>query len=665
MGRKRASEGSAVTGTVITVANSPVPYLAPFAGAAFNLVLSLVLSLTWGAYAHPSPWAAAWRSALILACSAALVLTTWAAGRARQLVLRAVSLGFTVMSCVWTFVMTFHRWSVDLVIVYVITTGVGAFCLAVVKLLRGDGGDVSAGNPFGAVADRVQELRNVASLSRPKTVDGVVTSRVKMEPGAEFAQLSKAQGAIATLVPTKKANVRLIEDPDNPGEGDMEITATDFLVNPPAWPGLSAPGQSIAKPIRFAVYGDGRPVPLYLFGDRKAGRNAIGILVIAGQQGSGKTECVLHISAEIVSRPDKDLTVIDPRKGEQLPSWLRRAAVVISNVNEAERFIAQLPDEVAKRAGILGRAGFKEWAEGAPIPAKIVIIDEAAKLIAERSEEDLVELAESVRSVGILIVLVMQRVTTDRMPSSVKKQRGAAIALGMADDREAGRILSEKTLEAGASPGSIGNREPGMLWVEAPGIPEDQWSRKARTYRPPTPEELATAVEPFLAPEPYGAPTSGKAVVPDDAEGEVVDDEDDDRLDRRDNDPKNPRRPRDPDLDGVDPREPIPVPSAPRVHFATEEPEYTKGRLMGLLIEQLLDFYTHGKTKIRQGDLSPLIAEVGPSNLKPPRLSNYLRELSQPGPYKILRKEKDSMYWHIEPCDEVMERVRVPEPATT
>lgn len=664
---KRSSAGQVAKGAAITIAMSPLPYLAPFLGALVTLTLAAGLSLTWGAYADPTVWDIAWRSALLLVCSAALVVVTWAAGRARQHVLRHTSLAFTALACMWTFVLTFNRWTADLIIVYLLTMGVAAMCLAAIKLLRGDGKDEASGrgHPFGEVADRVQQLKNVASLSKPQVIDGVVKTRVHMEPGEEFTQLGQAQGAIATLVPTKKGNVRLVPDRDRPGEGDMEITGRDYITEPPRWPGLSAPGGSIAKAIRLAVYGNGVPVPIHLFGDRKAHRNAIGIMVIAGQQGSGKTELVLGMAAEILSRHDVDLTVIDPRKGEQLPAWLARGATVISDVDEAEKYVDRLPAEVAQRAGQLGRAGFKEWAEGAPIKAKVVIIDEAAKLIAARSEDSMVELAESVRSVGLTIALVMQRVTTDRMPSSVKKQRGAALCLGVADDREGGRVLSESTMEAGASPGSLGNREPGSLWIEAPGIPEEDWSRKARTYLPPTPAELEAAVEPYLGdgprPEPY-APPQG-APDPDDGEDELMGGpaHDDDELDRSDNDPRSPRRPADPDLDGVDGREPIPVPAAPRVRFGSAEPEYSKSELLDLVGNHILQLYASGKKRLRQADLGELVAEIGPDNLKPPRLSGYLSELAQPGPKQLLRKDGSTIFWLIEPG----EAVQVPELAAT
>lgn len=46
----------------------------------------------------------------------------------------------------------------------------------------------------------------------------------------------------------------MISDRDNVRTGRMEVSPVDMLENPPAWPGLSAPGGSIAQPIRLAVY---------------------------------------------------------------------------------------------------------------------------------------------------------------------------------------------------------------------------------------------------------------------------------------------------------------------------------------------------------------------------------------------------------------------------
>jgi hypothetical protein len=655
---------------MVTVQGNPLPYLVPPIGALANLILSGVLSLIWGAGAKATTWDTAWRSALIMMACLAIIAVTWAAGRARQGVLRAVSMGMSVASCGGLFVLTFRGWSFDLVMVYLIVMATACLGLAIVRLLRGEGGDERP-HAFGKVADRVAELKAVGELGKPKVIDGTVSTRVRMEPGTEFAKLQDARGAIATLVPTSKQNVRLIPDPDRPGEGTLEITARDYIEKPPTWPGLTAPGESITEPIHLCVYGNGRPVPLYLPGDAKLHRNAIGLLVIAGQPGAGKTELVLEFSAETISRFNAHLTVIDPRKGDQLPAWLKRAALVISDTRTAETFIADLVDQVPKRAKILGDEGLKQWTAKSSLKFEVVVIDEAAKLIASRNEEEMVELAESVRSVGICIVLVQQRVTVDRMPSSVKKARGGSICMGVADDAEAGRILSESTMAAGASPGSLGNRKPGCLYIEVPGIPEEDWSRMARTYQPPEPEQLAAAVAPFVTdtpavPVPATRPArstpavrrSQVQIMGEDAE--LVDDDDErdpDDLDLRDDDPDARPEPQDPQVplsEAGDVRSSIRVPNRPRLAFATDtgDQRWTKATLMDLLRSTLLDAYSRGKTRIKPADLGPVVEHVGPDNLKPPRLSGYLGELCQPGPGQLLRRDRDPGWYVIEPGDD-------------
>lgn len=679
MGR-RSSTAALGRGAMVTVQGNPLPYLVPPIGALANLILSGVLSALWGAGADDAtPWTTAWRSALIVLACLAVISVTWAAGRARQGVLRAVSMGMSVASCGGLFVLTFHGWTFDLVMVYLLVMGTACMGLAIVRLLRGEGGDERP-HAFGKVAERVAELKAVGELGKPKVIDGTVTTRVKMEPGTEFAKLQDARGPISTLVPTSKNNIRLIPDPDRPGEGTLEITARDFIEKPPTWPGLTAPGESITEPIHLCVYGNGRPVPLYLPGDAQLHRNAIGLMVIAGQPGAGKTELVLALSAEVISRHNAHLTVIDPRKGDQLPDWLKHAATVISNTRAAETFVADLVDQVAKRAKILGSEGLKQWSAKSKLPFEVVLIDEAAKLIASRNEEEMVELAESIRSVGIFIALIQQRVTVDRMPSSVKKARGGSICMGVADDAEAGRILSEPTMAAGASPGSLGNRKPGCLYIEIPGIPEEDWSRMARTYEPPEPEQLTAAVAPFItgdrtpvpAERPAApAPAARRSQIQIAGEGELVDDDDDERdpddLDLRDDDPEAAPEPQDPQAplaEAGNPRTPIRTPDRPRLAFAPDhgQQRWTKSSLLGLIRDTLLDAYAQGKTRIKPADLGPVVDYVGPDNLKPPRLSGYLQELCQ-GPDRLLRQSSDYGWYEIEPDEDAGTRELTSAPA--
>jgi hypothetical protein len=656
MSKSSKSAAQRAAGGKVAAVLNPWPHLIPPIGTVAVLILSGVMSLHWGPHAGPVPaWQTVLRLLIFLLCSAGVLAVTWFAGLPRAAVLRGVSLSLAALLCLWMIVLTFHGWTVPLVGVYLLTSLTSCLCLSIVRMLRGDGRDDAkgGGSPFGAVVEAVAELRNVARISKPKVIDGVVTTEVRMEPGVEVADLRKATGAIATLVPTDPANVRVVPTPNDPGHGKLEVTATDLLATPPNWPGLSAPGKSIALPLNLCVYGSGRVPEVLLFGDPNRGINAIGLLVIAGQPGAGKTELVLGMSAEILSRDDANLTVIDARKGEQLPAWLTDGAKVITTEKAGEQIVAGLVDQVPVRAGILGRAGFRSWREGCPLRAEVVILDEAARLIADRGEKELVELAESVRSVGILLVLVMQRVTTDRMPSSVKKARGGSICMGVADQAEAGRILSSETIEAGANPGDVKNAQPGALWMELPSIPSADWSRKMRTYRPPAEDVLAAAVAPHIA---AGQPAASTSVVaPRQAEPvKTFNDNDVERLDPTDDDPEARREIEDPEMpliEAGDRRAPITVPNRPRIDLRTPEETWTKTELLRLLRKTIADFRTGGKNTLRPADFGPLAAEIGPDNLKAPKLSGYLKELCQPGPGRLLRKSSDKGVYYIEPQD--------------
>ena len=79
----------------------------------------------------------------------------------------------------------------------------------------------------------------------------------------------------------------------------------------------------------------GAPIPIYLPGDSSQGRNAMGMMILLGQPGSGKTELQLFLAAEVRSRYDAEVVYIDGRKGLQLPKEFRDAMhVMITNADD-------------------------------------------------------------------------------------------------------------------------------------------------------------------------------------------------------------------------------------------------------------------------------------------------------------------------------------------
>jgi hypothetical protein len=656
--------GDLARGVGQVVQTSPLPYVVPPAAALVNLAASGVLAHVWGAYADPTPWESAWRSGVMLCCSGGIVWTTWAVGRARHLPLRAASLLMSTGSCAGLWALTWRGWTADSVLTYLMTMGAASAMLATTRLLKGDGTDTGRPSMFGELGERVQELKDIGRMGRPKVVDGRVIADVEMQHGGDFGQLMKPEvrTAIASQHDVPVGGVRMVAERGTPRKGRMEISPVDMLEHPPGWPGLSSPGGSIAEPIRLAVYQTGGEVPLVLPGDPRAGRNAIGVMILLGQSGSGKTELQLFLAAEARSRRDARVTYIDGRKGMQLPAAFRNAMhVMICDAAGGERHLEGMVPLVAARAAQIGEHGHEQWTAGCRQcpPFEVVIVDEASKFI--ESEDDLVELAESVRSVGIFMLLGLQRATGDRLPTSVRSTVGAVICMGTKTTAEGARVLSEETIQAGANPGQWSNKKPGTLYAELPGVDPDDWSMPARTFKPDRDGVTAELVA-YLADEgepaaPTPATVPLPATVP--AEGEIDDPDDEDEVD---DDPECPPVETDPDCppDG-DPRTPLTVPDRPRISLLVEPMDghrYSPAQIRDMFRQAIEQARERGITEVKPSSFAPLLDVVGEVGLKPPTITKILREFCEPGPDQMLRRsERRGVY-------EVLQRELVGASAT-
>lgn len=640
-------------GATHEVKGNPLPYVIPPVAAVGNLILAGILSRLWGAYAHPSVWQVAWRAGLILLCSTAIVWCTWAVGRPRQLPLRTASLLMSGAACGGLFVLTFSRWSFDKIMTYLMIMFTASIMLAITKLLHGRGDDARA-NLFGDLGERVRELQDIGKTGKPKEIEGRIVTHAEMVPGADFNSLAKpdVRTGIASALDVPVGGVRMIRDHNTPRTGRIEISPVDMLEHPPAWPGLSAPGGSIAEPLRIAVYQTGAPIPIYLPGDPAEGRNAMGVMILLGQPGSGKTELQLFLAAEARSRRDAEVVYIDGRKGLQLPKAFRDAMhLMIHNAQDGERYLGGLIAEVARRAAQIGGHGHEQWTAGCAKCPKylLVIVDEASKFL--ESEDTLVELTESVRSAGIGMLLGIQRATGDRMPTSVRTSIGGAICMGVKDVGEGARVLSEETIEAGADPGWK-NRKPGALYAELPGTDPDDWSLPGRTYKPDRDGVIGELVAYLTAIGETPTEAAGAPAEPAPPEAYRGDEDDDPDADR---DAECAPPPVDPDcLPDEDPHEPITVPRRTRVPLDLDPEngrQYSPAEIRSMIRKAILTAYGNDVRAVRPSNFAPIVSLVGEEGLKPPTLTKILGEFCQ-GPDALLRKGDRGVYEILPPAGE-------------
>lgn len=647
-------------GAAHVMRGNPWPYVAPLAGGVLNLALAGFLSLAWGAYDRDATvWQIACRSGLTLGIGAGLLWVTYIAGQARPLVVRAVSMAVALISTAELFVLTFAGFSFDRVVTFTLLMLGGAMALAITRLLAGDGKDTKRGSPFGVLADRVQALAQVGAMSRPKEIDGAVVTDLRMEIGATASELQTddVRGAIAGAVGVPRGNVMLTEDPSNPSRGRLEILARNLVDKPLPYPGLSAPGGCISEPIRVGTYATGRPVPIHLFGDPDKGRNAIGVMAVLGQQGSGKTGLLLQFIAEVGSRRNADLVVLDTRKAGQLPAWVHKIATVIGVKDAAIAYLDELVEEVRQRTDHLGAEGLSQWTPASTLNAKVIVADEAAgmELTREGPGAVIVDLAESIRSSGIFLVVGLQRATADRFDSSAKQQLGGVICMGVKDNVEAGRVLSAPTMAAGANPEAWGNKKAGCFYAEVPGVAEEDWPRAARTFVA-HPKELERAVMGYLtpkaqvtAPVPASQPTTTAAPVTDPvkapARPKVV--KDPTKLDLTDDDPDAPRDnlmlDEGDENEVIDPHEPI---SATPAGLDLADPpvrEYAPEELLGYVRTAVVRLRDKGREAVKVGTVTAMVGDVvGSDVIAPPRMTQFMGALVQEG---LLRKA-DTKGWY-------------------
>jgi len=463
-----------------------------------------------------------------------------------------------------------------------------------------------------------------------------------LEQGPRARERAPDLTALGPGLAVPETAVRVIPNPDSARRARVEVVPVDQLREILPWPGLSAPGRSIAEPILLGIAEDGDPLMIWLPGDHEAQRPAAHYTVV-GMSGAGKTEVILNIASEVISRADAELWLADPRKGDQLPLWARTGAARLALDEEGtEQMLEDLYNSIAGRVRQIGAHGHKQWTAGClKCPAyRVAIIDEAAQVAAGSGL--IVGLTEAARSAGISLIFGLQRLSHDRFPTSARSNIPGSICLGVAKDVDASMALSEATLDAGAMPWMWKNTRPGYLYAEVPGTDPERWAMPCRSYVADE-QDRAAAVAPYLPQTDDAEQTSQPPAEPAAQRKESA------MRDSRDaNDEAMAALLGDPP-DDVDPAQPIRIPDdMPKVTFHLEkEPPMGTEEARAWLRQYLIDAHQAGVTQVRPGDLADVITATGKGASW---VGKELRKLCS-GPDALLQQTDRGVY-----------KIRVPEP---
>ncbi|MEV6801319.1 hypothetical protein AB0M91_23675 [Micromonospora rifamycinica] len=592
------------------------------------------------------PGATGYVAAGITLAGTALTALTWRAAAARGIVRRIVATTTCVAGSLWALGATIDApWSSPWLDMWLLGAPTATIAMAVVRIMRtGQGGENGEQTEQGGgLAEAVKSLRG-ARLGRTQIVGAKAAMPVRMEPGTPISDLASDRESLASALDVAPTAVRVIADPDSAQRGRVEVVPVDQLRTAKPWPGLSAPGESIAVPIELGVLEDGELLLIWLPGDHAAGRNAAHFLVV-GMSGAGKTELLLTLAAEVLSRCDAELWFGDPRKGAQLPEWLRSGATRIATTeDEVEDMLDALHQDVARRAQWLGERRFKQWTPEAGrqgLRYRVVVLDEAAQVSA--GNKTITDLTEECRSVGISLLFGLQRASYDRFPTSARANVGGSLCLGVESPDDADMALDERTLKAGAAPWEWKADRPGCLYAEVPGTDPTRWVLPARTYLVDEDDRAAavTACRPVQPPVAPAAPRREDQPVTQQAMPQP-DDLDDERELNAALDLAEPP-------DDVDPSRPILIPEGmPRLAFGQlREPPMGTEEARTWLRDYLLQVHQTGVTAVSPGELGDVMEATGKGASW---VGKELRRLCS-GPDAILQKTDRGVY-----------KIRIPEP---
>jgi hypothetical protein len=308
----------------------------------------------------------------------------------------------------------------------------------------------------------------------PRKIRGLV----RLVPGEQTAaDIVRRTANIESGMKLPPGSITASEHQDRADLAEVTLTDPRVMRQPIPWPGPSRPGASIAEPIRPGLWQDADPVLWVIPGHH---------VQQMGMTGSGKGfgGCWGYLG-EVITREDAAVFAADITKGEQTLGPLRPALHhLASDLTDTRALLADMRAIVRPRTDYLASRGFQKWERGCGLTYLIVWLEECPDIfdkLTTKQMEAFESLIKAMRSAGMTIVLSLQRSTYDQMPTILRGQL-ANWTFGVANSSDAKYGLSERQEEGGAAPERWQNSQPGMAYLDAPGIPEDRLAMPMRCW---------------------------------------------------------------------------------------------------------------------------------------------------------------------------------------
>lgn len=341
----------------------------------------------------------------------------------------------------------------------------------------------------------------VAVKDAKGTGKGTVKAEIEVAPGGTISAVQSTAATVAAALQVPPSGVIVTPDPENAARGMISMRVADLLKDGVAFLMPDAFGLMPTHPIPVGMYADGELWLLDPFSP-----SVLQHLLVMGVTGAGKSEFARTVFAHLATRAKLSLHVIDLAKGRQTVGHIADGIDwLIQDPKEAKRYVKSLPAAIKARGDVLAAEGLDAWSPKSSLNAVVCWIEEAADVA---DFEELEEIARKARSVGIWLIISLQRATWGNVSTDIRANLQAAACFGVDKPGDASFCLPDSVTDAGAIP-AWGSARPGYGFATGMGIPQERWTMEARSSL--TDRDVLAALVAAAAPyrDPLDAATAG------------------------------------------------------------------------------------------------------------------------------------------------------------
>ncbi|MFJ7138022.1 FtsK/SpoIIIE domain-containing protein [Streptomyces fungicidicus] len=344
------------------------------------------------------------------------------------------------------------------------------------QLLRnGASGDVveeTNGGGLGALAEAIGWEK--VKVKNPKgSGKGTVRADVEVTAGGTVPDVQATTAKVAAALQVPPSGVIVTPDPENGARGTLSLRVADLLKDGVPFAPPTALGLLPTEPIPVGLYADGE---LWLINPFDA--DILQHLLVMGVTGAGKSEFARTILTHLMCRRKMSIFLVDVAKGRQTVGHIKDGLDwFVTETKEAKRLLKALPGAIKARGDVLADEGLDQWTPDSSLNAVVVWLEEAADLT---DFDELEKIARAARSVGIWLVISLQRATWTNVSTDVRANLQATACFGVDDPGDASFCLPDSVTGAGAIP-AWGSDRPGYAFSTGMGIPQERWTTEVRS----------------------------------------------------------------------------------------------------------------------------------------------------------------------------------------